>query len=162
MLDIDPGPEITWADVIAAARLVRRQLEGAGLESFVKTTGGRGLHVVVPLQPSADWSDCLAFSRGLAEAIAAHDPARYTTRFAKAGRERKILIDYLRNNRTNTSIAAFSMRAKPARAGVDAARLVGVSTRGSGPRPSPSRPFRHGSHGCVAIRGRNTGHAGSG
>jgi bifunctional non-homologous end joining protein LigD len=113
VLDIDPGPEITWADVIAAARLVRRLLEGAGLASFVKTTGGRGLHVVVPLQPSADWSDCLAFSRGLAETIAAHDPDRYTTRFAKAGRERKILIDYLRNNRTNTSIAAFSMRAKP-------------------------------------------------
>jgi bifunctional non-homologous end joining protein LigD len=113
VFDIDPGPEVSWTEIVAAARLVRQLLEGAGLESFVKTTGGRGLHIVVPLRPSADWSECLAFSRALAGTIAAHDPDRYTTRFAKAGRERKILIDYLRNNRTNTSIAAFSMRAKP-------------------------------------------------
>jgi bifunctional non-homologous end joining protein LigD len=113
VLDIDPGPEITWREVIDAARLVRRVLEGIGLASFVKTTGGRGLHVVVPLQPSVDWSACLAFSRGVAEAIVAHDSSRYTTRFAKAGRERKVLIDYLRNNRTNTSVAAYSMRARP-------------------------------------------------
>jgi bifunctional non-homologous end joining protein LigD len=113
VLDIDPGPEITWPEIIAAARLVRRVLESVGLDSFVKTTGGRGLHVVVPLQPQADWSACLALSRGIAAAIVAHDPDRYTTRFAKAGRERKILIDYLRNNRTNTSVAAFSTRAKP-------------------------------------------------
>jgi bifunctional non-homologous end joining protein LigD len=113
VLDIDPGPEITWSGVIAAARLVRRVLEGIGLASFVKTTGGRGLHVVVPLRPSADWSNCLAVARGIADTIVAHDPDRYTTRFAKAGRERKILIDYLRNNRTNTSIAAYSIRARP-------------------------------------------------
>jgi bifunctional non-homologous end joining protein LigD len=68
--------------------------------------------VVVPLQPRADWQQCLAFSRALAEAIVRHDPALYTTAFAKAGRERKILIDYLRNNRTNTSVAAFSTRAR--------------------------------------------------
>ncbi len=113
VLDIDPGPEISWPDVVAAARLVRRVVEGVGLASFVKTTGGRGLHVVVPLVPSADWSECLGVSRGIADAIVAHDPARYTTRFAKPGRERKILIDFLRNNRTNTSVAAYSMRAKP-------------------------------------------------
>jgi bifunctional non-homologous end joining protein LigD len=113
VLDIDPGPEIAWPEIIAAARLVRRVLESVGLESFVKTTGGRGLHVVVPLQPRADWSECLAVSRGIADTIVAHDPDRYTTRFAKAGREKKILIDYLRNNRTNTSVAAFSTRAKP-------------------------------------------------
>jgi bifunctional non-homologous end joining protein LigD len=113
VLDIDPGPEITWPEIIAAARLVRRVLQSVGLNSFVKTTGGRGLHVVVPLQPRADWSECLALSRGIAGTIVAHDPERYTTRFAKAGRERKILIDYLRNNRTNTSVAAFSTRAKP-------------------------------------------------
>jgi bifunctional non-homologous end joining protein LigD len=113
VLDIDPGPEVTWPEIVAAARLVRRVLESIGLDSFVKTTGGRGLHVVVPLQPRADWADCLALSRGIADAIVAHDPERYTTRFAKAGRERKILIDYLRNNRTNTSVAAFSTRAKP-------------------------------------------------
>jgi bifunctional non-homologous end joining protein LigD len=113
VLDIDPGPEIGWREVIAAARLVRGVLERVDLASFVKTTGGRGLHVVVPLQPRLDWSECLAVSRAIAETIVAHDPERYTTRFAKAGRERKILIDYLRNNRTNTSVAAYSMRAKP-------------------------------------------------
>jgi len=113
VLDIDPGPEIGWPEVIAAARLVRGVLQRVDLASFVKTTGGRGLHVVVPLQPRADWSECLAVSRAIAETIVAHDPERYTTRFAKAGRERKILIDYLRNNRTNTSVAAYSMRAKP-------------------------------------------------
>jgi len=114
VMDIDPGEGVGWAAVVAAARVVRDLLQELELASFVKTTGGRGLHVVVPLTPSADWSVCLDFARALAEAIARMDPARYTTKFAKAGRERKMLIDYLRNNRTNTSIAAYSTRAKPA------------------------------------------------
>jgi bifunctional non-homologous end joining protein LigD len=112
VFDIDPGERVTWAQVIAAARLVRKLLAGVDLASFVKTTGGRGLHVVVPLTPRADWKTCLEFSRALAETIEQHDPALYTTAFAKAGRERKLLIDYLRNNRTNTSVAAFSTRAR--------------------------------------------------
>jgi bifunctional non-homologous end joining protein LigD len=112
VFDIDPGAQVPWARVIESARLVRQMLEAVGLDSFPKTTGGNGLHVVVPLAPAADWSQCLAFSRALAEAIERHDPARYTTAFAKAGREKKILIDYLRNNRTNTSVAAFSTRAR--------------------------------------------------
>jgi bifunctional non-homologous end joining protein LigD len=78
----------------------------------VKTTGGRGLHVVAPITPSRDWSECLAFARDVSEAIVRNDPTLYTTAFAKAGRERKILIDYLRNNRTNTSICAYSPRAR--------------------------------------------------
>jgi bifunctional non-homologous end joining protein LigD len=110
--DLDPGPEVTWKQVVAAARLVRKVLETLGLESWVKTTGGHGLHVVVPIKPTRDWSVCLDFARGVGEAIARTNPL-YTTTFAKAGRERKILIDYLRNNRTNTSIAAFSSRARP-------------------------------------------------
>jgi bifunctional non-homologous end joining protein LigD len=113
VLDVDPGPDVTWAQVIAAARIVRGVVGALGLESFVKTTGGRGLHVVVPLEPRADWELCLAWSRAVAEAIVRQDPATFTTTFAKAGRQRKILIDYLRNNRTNTSVAAFSTRAKP-------------------------------------------------
>jgi bifunctional non-homologous end joining protein LigD len=83
-----------------------------GLDAWLKTTGGRGLHVVVPLAPARDWSACLEFSRAIAEVMVEHDPAIYTTDFRKAGRERKILIDYLRNNRTNTSICAFSVRAR--------------------------------------------------
>ena len=113
VLDLDPGPEVRWPRVIEAARLLRSAFDALELESFVKTTGGVGLHVVVPLVPQAGWSECLAFARGIAEAIERQSPRLYTTAFPKAGRERKILLDYLRNNRTNTSVAAFSTRAKP-------------------------------------------------
>lgn len=113
VLDIDPGDEVSFKQVVAAARLVRSMLDALGLAGFLKTTGGRGLHVVVPLTPHADWSECLEFSRAIAEAIARQHPQSYTTTYAKAGRERKLLIDYLRNNRTNTSVAAFSTRANP-------------------------------------------------
>jgi bifunctional non-homologous end joining protein LigD len=112
VFDIDPGSDVPWKQVIESAHLVRRLLETVDLESFPKTTGGAGLHVVVPILPRTDWSKCLEFSRALAEAIERHEPTRYTTAFAKAGRERKILVDYLRNNRTNTSVAAFSTRAR--------------------------------------------------
>jgi bifunctional non-homologous end joining protein LigD len=113
VLDLDPGPEVHWTDVVAGARLARTLLADRGLASFLKTTGGRGLHVVVPLVPERDWSDCWAFSRTVAEAMVRERPALYTTAMAKAGREGKILVDYLRNNRTNTSVAAFSTRARP-------------------------------------------------
>jgi len=113
VIDLDPGGEVRWPAVVGAARLVRRVLRAIGLESFVKTTGGRGVHVVVPLTPRADWSECLAFARGFAEALVRRQPDLFTERFAKAGRDDKILVDYLRNNRTNTSIAAYSTRAKP-------------------------------------------------
>jgi bifunctional non-homologous end joining protein LigD len=112
ILDLDPGAGVAWPQVIMTAKLVRSLLEEAGLKSWVKTTGGRGLHVVVPIVPERDWSDCLEFARGIAGVIVEHDPDLYTTDFRKAGRDTKILIDYLRNNRTNTSICAFSVRAR--------------------------------------------------
>ena len=112
VFDIDPGAKVPWKEVIEAARLVRRRLDAAGLASFPKTTGGSGFHVVVPLIPSADWRTCLEFSRTFAAALEREFPDTYTTAFARAGRERKILIDYLRNNRTNTSVSAFSTRAR--------------------------------------------------
>jgi bifunctional non-homologous end joining protein LigD len=112
VLDLDPGPEVPFREVVIAARLVRDALAAAGLASFVKTTGGAGLHVVAPLVP-APWEDCLAVARAVAAALIRHDPRRFTTSFAKAGRETKLLVDYLRNNRTNTSVAAFSLRARP-------------------------------------------------
>ena len=112
VVDLDPGPEVRWSEVVAAARLLRGALEVLGLRSFVKTTGGRGLHVVAPLARERDWSECLLFARGLAETVAREHPKGFTTRYAKTGREKKILVDYLRNNRTNTSIAAFSPRAR--------------------------------------------------
>lgn len=113
VIDLDPGHEVPWPRVVQAAAVVRRALEALDLESFPKTTGGRGLHVVVPLVAHAEWPACLEFSRALSEAIERSDPEAYTTRYSKAGRENRILIDYLRNNRTNTSIAAYSTRARP-------------------------------------------------
>jgi len=112
ILDLDPGPDIAWPTVVAAAKTVRALLRTIDLEGFVKTTGGKGLHIAVPLAPVQDWQACLALSRAVAEALTRRDPALFTTAFAKRGRERQILIDYMRNNRTNTSVAAFSTRAR--------------------------------------------------
>jgi len=111
--DLDPGPRVRWNQIVAAAKYVRDVLKTLGLTSWVKTTGGRGLHVVAPVRPRRTVAACLDFSRSVAEAIERADPRAYTTKFAKAGRERKVLIDYLRNNRSNTSVCAFSPRAKP-------------------------------------------------
>jgi bifunctional non-homologous end joining protein LigD len=113
VIDLDPGERVEWGTVVTAARAVREMLEALGLTSFVKTTGGRGVHVVIPLTPRADWSECLDFARAVAAALVRAEPAQFTDRFAKVGRDDKILVDYLRNNRTNTSIAAYSTRARP-------------------------------------------------
>jgi bifunctional non-homologous end joining protein LigD len=110
--DLDPGPDVTWEQITTAAVVVRDVLKTLGLSTWVKTTGGRGIHVVAPVIPERDWSECLAFARAVAEAIERTDTV-YTTTFAKAGRERRILIDYLRNNRTNTSVCGYSPRARP-------------------------------------------------
>ncbi len=113
VIDLDPGDTIGWGQIVAAARLVRELLQVLDLESFVKTTGGRGLHVVVPLTPAADWTECLEFARAFAMSLVRQRPDLFTEQFGKVGRHDKILVDYLRNNRTNTSIAAYSTRAKP-------------------------------------------------
>jgi len=112
VIDLDPGPDVAWKDVVAAARETRAVLADAGLQAWLKTTGGRGLHVVVPLAPEASWSRGLAFSQGIAEALVKASPRRFTTAFAKAGRESLILVDVMRNNRANTAIAAYSPRAR--------------------------------------------------
>jgi bifunctional non-homologous end joining protein LigD len=111
--DLDPGPDVAWKQVVTAATTLRSVLQVLNLQAWVKTTGGRGLHIVVPLRPRRVWSECLVFARGVADVLERHEPALFTTAYAKRGRERRILIDYLRNNRTNTSIAAFSTRARP-------------------------------------------------
>jgi len=111
VIDLDPGPDVAWTVVVEAAQLVRHVLQDLKLRCWVKTTGGKGLHVVIPIQPT-DVAACLAFARTVAAAMVQHAPARYTTTWAKRGREGLILIDALRNNRTNTSVAAFSLRAR--------------------------------------------------
>jgi bifunctional non-homologous end joining protein LigD len=113
IIDLDPGPAVAWKDVIAAAHVVRAAFEALGLTSFAKTTGGKGVHVVAPFVRQHDWDTCLAFARGVAETIARSEPGRYSTSLAKRGREDKILLDYLRNNRGSTAVAAFSTRARP-------------------------------------------------
>jgi bifunctional non-homologous end joining protein LigD len=111
VFDFDPGPEVGWREVVAAAGLVRQLLAEQKLRSFVKTTGGKGLHVVVPIAP-ADGPACLAFSQAVAAAMVESDPRRFTTSVPKAGREKQILVDALRNGRANTAVAAFSLRAR--------------------------------------------------
>jgi bifunctional non-homologous end joining protein LigD len=113
IFDLDPGPRVDWPAVVHAARAVRERMAARGFETFVKSTGGKGLHVVVPLLATDGWDENLDVSRVVAEAMVADEPDRYTTAMAKAGREDKILIDYLRNRRGSTSVAAFSTRARP-------------------------------------------------
>jgi bifunctional non-homologous end joining protein LigD len=132
VFDLDPGPQVPWRQVVSAATLVRRLLADLGLTSWVKTTGGKGLHVVAPIEP-ADVDACLAFSRAVAAVLVRDDPSRFTVANAKAGRERQILIDVMRNNRTNTSVAAYSLRT---RAGAPVS--LPIRWEDLGPRLSPS------------------------
>jgi bifunctional non-homologous end joining protein LigD len=113
VFDLDPGPAAPWLQLLRAAVLIRERLATYGLESWIKTTGGNGLHVVVPLEPRAGWDTCAAFSRALADAVVREDPRAFTLSYGKAGRGAKILIDYKRNYRTSVTVAAFSTRARP-------------------------------------------------
>ena len=112
-LDLDPGEGVAWEQVISAAREVRSRLEDAGLTAFVKTSGGKGLHVVAPLKPKALWPAVKAFTKAMADSMAADHPARYVSTVTKSKRRGKILIDYLRNGRGATAVAAYSTRARP-------------------------------------------------
>ncbi|MFO1056542.1 MAG: DNA ligase D [Dongiaceae bacterium] len=112
-IDLDPGEGVPWERVIAAALEVRDRLAADGLASFVKTTGGKGLHVVFPLRPEAGWDALKAYTRGLAERMAADHPDRYTANMAKRVRDRRIFVDYLRNGLGATAVGAYSTRARP-------------------------------------------------
>ena len=113
VLDLDPGPGVPWARVVEAARLIHRMLERVGLESFVKTSGGKGLHVVAPLTPGASWDETGAFTRAVAETLARRQPERFTATMTKTARPGKIYVDYLRNRRAASTVAVFSTRARP-------------------------------------------------
>ncbi|MFN2384192.1 MAG: DNA ligase D, partial [Gemmatimonadota bacterium] len=112
IFDLDPDPAVAWPDVIAGARELRTRLTAVGLECFVKTTGGKGLHVEVPLKPRADWTAVKGFAHGVALALARDEPARYLATASKAKRKGKIYVDYLRNGRGATAIAAYSTRSR--------------------------------------------------
>jgi bifunctional non-homologous end joining protein LigD len=111
-IDLDPGDNVPWQRVIDAAHDVRRRLAALKLESFVKTTGGKGLHVVFPLTPQSDWDTVKAFAQSIASAMAADRPDLYTDNMAKSGRRGRIYVDYLRNGMGATAIGAYSTRAR--------------------------------------------------
>ena len=113
VFDLDPDEAVAWKDVIAAARQLRGFLGQAGLQSFVRTSGGKGLHLVVPLVPAASWERARAFSQAVAEAAREMDPLRYVATASRQKRKGKIFIDWLRNARGATSVASFSVRARP-------------------------------------------------
>lgn len=112
IFDLDPDPEVIWSEVIECAQIIRQILDEMGLKSFVKTSGGKGLHVVVPLVRRLFWPDIKTFSQNIAKFAVKMKPDLYTTDISKAKRKKKIFIDYLRNNQGSTCVAAYSTRAK--------------------------------------------------
>jgi bifunctional non-homologous end joining protein LigD len=113
IFDLDPGPEVEWSAVVDGALTLRDILAELGLESFCKTTGGKGLHVVLPIVRKSSWAEVKDFSRSAAEFLARMNPARYLVNMSKAQRTGKIFVDYLRNERGATAVAPFSTRARP-------------------------------------------------
>jgi bifunctional non-homologous end joining protein LigD len=112
VFDLDPGPGLKFSDVVAAARDVRARLKRIKLKSFVKTTGGKGLHVVVPIKPSP-WAIAKDFCHQVALSMERDDPDRYLSTATKARRNNRIFVDYLRNSTEATAIAPYSTRARP-------------------------------------------------
>ena len=112
IFDLDPGEGLGFADVVKAAHEVRAELERLGLMALVKTTGGKGLHVVVPIERRHEWAEVKAFARSLAESMSKAAPERYLPRISKAERKGRIFIDYLRNDPTSTAVAAYSTRSR--------------------------------------------------
>ena len=113
IFDLDPGEGERWERVQEAATLVRHLLQELGLESWLKTSGGKGLHVVVPLTPRDDWETVKAFAQAAVQHLARVIPQRFTAKMGAANRVGKLFVDYLRNNHGATTAAAFSARSRP-------------------------------------------------
>ncbi len=113
VFDLDPGPDVAWNRIVEAAKRLRELLAEYALKTFVKTTGGKGLHVHSPVEPKATWAEAKAFALHVARQMVAEEPGLYTTNPLKAQRQGKIFLDYLRNDRGATSIAPYSTRARP-------------------------------------------------
>ena len=113
IFDLDPGEGVTWAQLQDAALLARGFLTELGLDSWLKTSGGKGLHVVVPLEPKLDYQKVKALSHAVVQRMAKVIPQRFVAKMGGANRIGKIFIDYLRNGHGQTTVAAFSARARP-------------------------------------------------
>jgi bifunctional non-homologous end joining protein LigD len=113
IFDLDPDEDLPWSAVIAAAREVRERLDQMGLVSFVKTSGGKGLHVVLPIVPSVDWEAAKEFTGALAAAMAKDSPDRYVATMSKRARKGRVFVDFFRNGRGATAVGAYSTRALP-------------------------------------------------
>jgi bifunctional non-homologous end joining protein LigD len=111
IFDLDPDPELEWTEVVAAALLLRQRLDDLGLRSFVKTTGGKGLHVMLPIERRTTWSDAKSFTQAIAAEFTDAWPHRFTDSMSKKHRRGRIFIDYLRNAPIATAVAAYSTRA---------------------------------------------------
>jgi bifunctional non-homologous end joining protein LigD len=113
VFDLDPGDTVTFGEVIKSAHDVRDRLKKLDLTSFCRTTGGKGLHVVVPLTPSADWDTAKRFCRAFAELISQDEPKRFLAHLKIADRHGRILVDWLRNGLGATAVSSYSPRARP-------------------------------------------------
>lgn len=110
--DLDPAPNVAWKEVVTAAKRIRKHLANYHLVSFVKTTGGKGLHVVIPIEPEYDWETIKNFAHVFVDFLVKKYPNEYIATMSKAKRQGKIFIDYLRNQRGATAICAYSTRAR--------------------------------------------------
>jgi bifunctional non-homologous end joining protein LigD len=113
IFDLDPGPGVPWRNVVATALALRERLGADRITSFVRTSGGKGLHVVAPLTPRATWSELRTFSRGIAEEFVRRNPGNFVATAAKSARTKRIFIDWHRNGEGATAVAPYSTRARP-------------------------------------------------
>jgi bifunctional non-homologous end joining protein LigD len=136
VFDLDPDPAVTWDRVVNLARALRERLAALELETFLKTTGGKGLHVIAPLARRAAWPEVLAFAHVVAAGLVREDPRGLTLEMSKAKRAGKILIDTLRNGRGATWVAPYSTRA---RAGAPVSMPIDWKDLGTDLRPDGVR-----------------------
>lgn len=112
IFDFDPADDVSWETLLEGVHLLKTLLEELGLRTFIKTTGGKGLHVVLPIKPALDWNDIKSFTKAVAELMVRSFPDRYVATVTKAKRHGKIFVDYLRNGEGATAVAPFSLRAR--------------------------------------------------
>jgi bifunctional non-homologous end joining protein LigD len=113
VMDFDPGPGVPWKEVVSAALELKEMLQGLNLTSFVKLTGGKGLHVHIPVAPLYDWDQIKSFAQTLALHMVSMRPDKYVANMSKKIRQGKIFVDYLRNGYGATAVVPYSLRAKP-------------------------------------------------